>query len=93
MGHGFWGGCCSGLFGGLGLAGSIINMVITAGLIIGFVFLVIWAVRRLTSGNNSGVGQASSQGTLQSPLEILKKRYASGEITQQVYQDMKKDLK
>jgi putative membrane protein len=96
MGHGFWGGCCSGLlggFGGLGLVGSILNLVISAGLIIGVVVLLIWAVRRLRSSNNSVVGQNSQGKSLQSPLDILKLRYASGEITQKEFQDMKTDLK
>ena len=96
MGPGFLGGCCSGLmggFGGLGLAGSILNLVISIGLVIGVVVLLIWIVRRLTSGNNFSKGQTTQQDSLQSPLEILKIRYASGEITQQEYQDMNKDLK
>ena len=95
MGHGFWGGCCSGLmggFGGLGPVGSILNLVISTGLIIGVVVLLIWIVRRLTFGNNFGKGQTTQQDSLQDPLGILKVRYASGDITQQEYQDMKKDL-
>lgn len=96
MGHGFWGGCCSGILGGysgLGLLGPILNLVISGVIIIGITVLLIWAVRRLTSGKHSGLGQTSQLESLQSPLEILKVRYASGEITQQEYQDMRKDLK
>ena len=96
MGHGFLGGCCSGILGGygaLGILGPILNLVISAVFIIGITVLLIWAVRRLTSGNNSGLGQTSQLESLQNPQEILKVRYASGEITQQEYKDMKKDLK
>ncbi len=96
MGHGFWSGCCSGLlggFGGLGLVGSILNLVISIGIIIGIVVLLIWIVRRMKSGNNFGKSQTTQVDSLQNPLGILKIRYASGEITQQEYQDMKKNLK
>ena len=93
MGHGLWGGCCSGWlggYGGLGLVGSILSLVLSAALIIGIVIFLIWAVRRLGRGSSSisPLGDSS-----QSPLDILKVRYASGEITQQEYQDMRKDLK
>ena len=95
MGHGFWGGCYSGMMGGYfgsSPVGQILNLVISAGLIIGVVVLLIWAVRRMTSGKNSVIGQNSQGKSLQSPLDILKLRYASGEISQQEYQDIKKDL-
>ncbi len=38
--------------GGMGWIGMIIGLFITIGLIVGFVVLVVWAVRRL-SGNSS----------------------------------------
>jgi putative membrane protein len=96
MGHGMWGGCCSGLFGGfggLGLVGPILNLVITAGLIIGVVVLIIWAIRRLSSSQNTVLNRLNQQGIAQAPLEILKSRYAGGEITREEFIDMKKDLK
>ena len=41
---------------------------------------VIWAVRTLTrSGNKSGV---------EDPLEIARRRYASGELTREEYEEM-----
>lgn len=92
MGHGIWGGCYSGIFGGfggLGLLGPIWNLVITAATIIGVVVLVIWAVRRLSSSQKT----SWQSGSMQSPLEILKARYAGGEITRDEYQEMLKDLK
>ncbi len=93
MGHGIWGGCCSGIFGGVGLLGPIWNLVITTVIIIGFVVLVIWAVRRLSSSQKTLFNQTSQQDTLQSPLDILKACYARGEITRDEYQDMMTDLK
>ncbi len=96
MGHGFWGGCCSGFFrgfGGLGLLGPILNLVITAGVIIGIVVLAIWTVRRLSYGQSTGLSQSTQQENIQAPMEILKARYAGGEINREEYQEMKKDLK
>jgi putative membrane protein len=66
----------------------ILNLVITVGVIIGFVLLVVWLVRRLGSeGKASSPGQAAS-----SPREILQTRYARGEITRDQYQQMLADL-
>ena len=62
MGPGMWGGCCLGIFGGFGrfgLVGSILNLVITVGLIIGIVWLVIWIVRRLSSNQKTSLSQSS----------------------------------
>ena len=96
MGYGMWGGCCSGIFGGFGgfgLVGSILNIVITVGLIIGIVWLVIWIVRRLSSNQKTLLSQSGSSDNMKSPLDILKVRYARGEITRDEYQDMLTDLK
>ena len=96
MGPGMWGGCCSGIFGGFGrfgLVGSILNLVITVGLIIGIVWLVIWIVRRLSSSQKTSLSQSSSPDNMKSPLDILRTRYARGEITRDEYQEMLTDLK
>jgi putative membrane protein len=50
--------------------------------------LVIWAVVRLT-------GRASHDADpyrRKSPLELLKERYAKGEITKEQYEEIKRDL-
>lgn len=96
VGPGMWGGCCGGLFGGMGgwgIFGPIVGLLFTVGLLIGFVILVIWAVRRLSSGSTGSVGQISESVSTQTPLEILSARYARGEITRDEYQDMKADLR
>lgn len=71
-------------YGGFGLIGLLFNLVI----IIGIVVLVVWAVKRFTSGAN-GWSQPSGN---QSPREILQARYARGEITREQYQQMISDL-
>jgi putative membrane protein len=71
-------------FGGMGLFGGWIGLMINLAIIIGIVVLVVWSVRRFTSGNTTA--------SLQSPKEILQSRYARGEITREQYQQMLSDL-
>jgi len=52
--------------------------------IVGIVLLVVWVVQRAVAG---GAG-----GTEGSALEILKKRYASGEISKEEFEEKKRDL-
>ena len=49
--------------------------------------LIVWAVVTAGRGSNQPTGTSSD-----SALEILKKRYARGEITKQEYEERKKDL-
>ena len=95
FGHGMWGGCCGGFFGGMGgwgIFGPIFGLLFTVGLLVGFIVLVIWAVRRLTSGSAETGTQIHQSRNDQSPLDILNARYARGEITRDEYQAMKADL-
>lgn len=88
-------GCCGGFFGGMGgwgIFGPIVGLLFTVGLIIGFVVLAMWVVRQVSS-RSAGSGEKMRQSaSAQTPLEILKARYARGEITRDEYQDMKADL-
>lgn len=52
--------------------------------------LVIWGIVALVRGVSAGSGGASAQAD--SPLEILKRRYARGEIAKQEYEERKKEL-
>jgi putative membrane protein len=76
-------------FGGLGLVGMILNLVITLGVIVGIVMLVVWLVRRVGS---EGPGSQRAGGGQLPPREILQVRYARGEITREQYQQMLTDL-
>lgn len=55
---------------------NIINLVLFAACIIGFVLLVRWIVNK-----NSTEFQSASFSPEDSPKEIVQKRYASGEIS------------
>jgi putative membrane protein len=76
---------------GYGYWGMIIGTLITLLVLGGLVWLVVWAVRRTTSGpNNANMGGAGARP--QSAREILDQRFARGEITREQYQQMKQDL-
>jgi putative membrane protein len=77
-----------GMMDGYGWGFGLIGLLFNVAIIVGIVWLVIWAVRRVT-GNGSASYQA---GGAQSPREILQVRYARGEITRQQYQQMLKDV-
>ncbi|MFO7873741.1 MAG: SHOCT domain-containing protein [Bacteroidales bacterium] len=49
--------------------------------------VIIWLVVKLLSQNTG-----STQSPEKSPLDILKERYAKGEIDKQEYEERKKDL-
>jgi putative membrane protein len=79
-------------FGGFGLIGMILNLVITMGLIVGIVLLVVWLVRRVGSqGGGFSTSQQPGQAAI-APREILQARYARGEIKRDEYQQMLSDL-
>jgi len=62
------------------LAGALFSLVIWAGIIA----LVVWVVVRLTR-DHGAAGKDTA-------LDIAKKRYASGEITREQFEQIKKDL-
>ena len=81
-----WPNMMGGFFGGgLGCIGMILGFVFFILVIIGVIFLIIWIVKIAThSGNEDKTGSKA--------LEVLKERYAKGEITKEQYENMKKDL-
>jgi putative membrane protein len=52
--------------------------------------LIIWGIVALVRGLSTGSGGSSTQAD--STLEILKRRYARGEITKEEFEEKKKDL-
>jgi putative membrane protein len=59
------------------------NMLFWILLLVGIVFLVVWAVQRV--GGKGGSAEESA-------LDILKKRYARGEISKEEYAEKKRDI-
>jgi putative membrane protein len=68
--------------------GGIIGLLFNLAILIGIVWLVVWAVKRFTSGAANG----GSSSAYQSPREVLQARYARGEITREQYQQMLQDI-
>lgn len=75
--------------GSFGWIGMIFGLLFTIALIVGFVVLVVWAVRRM-SGNSSQSLQRV--GSSQSARDIAQIRYAKGEISREEYQNILSDL-
>ncbi len=54
--------------------------------------LVIWGIVALVRGLSGSRSSDSTPPTVDSALEVLKKRYARGEINKEEYEEKKKDL-
>jgi putative membrane protein len=70
---------------GLGWFGGIIMAIFWIAVIVGIILLIRWVIistRTPSHGTSPG----------ESALEILKKRYARGEIDKQEFEEKKKDL-
>ena len=86
-GPGAWGMMGPWMMGGYGFPffGGIGMLLFGALIIAGIVLLVVWVAR--DAGPSS---DAASRG--ESPLDILKVRYAKGEITREQFEEMRRDL-
>lgn len=79
-----WGMMGPGMMGGFGLGWFLpVGMILFWG-------LIIWGIIALVRGlNNQKYCETTAT---DAPLEILKRRYAQGEITRKEYEQKKKDL-
>ena len=75
------------MWGSWGIGMMIMMFLICAAIIVGIVFAIRWLVMTSQAGQHAGTGQGS-----ESALDILKKRYARGEITKQEFEDIRRDL-
>lgn len=68
--------------------GGILGILLIAG--------IVWAVLRLSDRENAGNLFSSGRNKIppdtESPMDILKKRYASGEISREGFEGMKKTI-
>ena len=87
--YGGYGGMMSGY--GFNPLGAILMFVFWALIIGGVVLLVVWLVRNATASAGAQRGGLSI-GSSESPLDILKARYARGEITKEQFDAIKRDL-
>lgn len=63
-----------------------VGMLLHLLLVIGVVLLIIWIVRRLTNPKKMNVESSNA-------IEIIKERYAKGEITKEEFENLRKDLR
>ena len=84
---GFGGG-----MGGLGLFGSLLSLVFSVGLLVVLVLAGIWLWRKL--GVSAGTGLTAQPQKIQpsSAQEVLKARYARGELSRDEFQTILQDL-
>lgn len=73
-----WGG------GGSWWLSGLLNLVLLGAVVVG----VVWAIDRLRSHRGQEAGPASSE----SALDILKRRYALGEIDKREFEEKRRDL-
>ena len=67
--------------GGMGFGGIVLNLI--------FWFVLIYALFSLSQGGKKGPGECRHKET---PMDVLKRRYAAGEIKEEEYQRIKKEL-
>ena len=84
-----WGWGTGGWDSGTGILGMTIMMVLWVAIIVAVILLVVWLVRQAQGGAVAGPPAA---GRGESALDILKARYARGEIDKAEYEEKKRDL-
>ena len=88
QGRGYDWGMGPGMMGGeygMGWFGPLLMIAFCIAVIVGIVFLIRWIVISTRSTNQKTYHEDSA-------LEILKKRYARGEIDKEEFEEKKKDL-
>ncbi len=71
---------------GSGLLEVLLIGLLAAGLIA--IIVVVWAISRSSNKQGSPAGQPAKD----SALEILRERYARGEVTREEFEAMRRDL-
>ena len=80
----------TGVYGVYGGIGMIFGIIFLALLIAGIVWLVNSLLKN--KGFHGTFGSSGSNGPIELPLDILKRRYASGEIKKKEFEEMKKEI-
>ena len=69
---------------GMGWVGPILMIVFWVSVIVGIIFLIRWIVLSANKGRETKPEDSA--------IEILKRRYAKGEINKEEFEEKKKDL-
>ena len=85
MGSGMMGPGMMGWGDGMGWVGMILVAAFWIAVIVGIIFLIRWLVISTGTGGRAARSEDPA-------LEILKKRYARGEIKKEEFEEKKKDL-
>ncbi len=75
------------MWGSWGIGMMIMMFIFWAVVIVGIVFLIRWLVTAGTPEQRPGTGPGT-----ESALDILKRRYARGEINKQEFEEMRREL-
>jgi putative membrane protein len=70
---------------GIGWFGGIISIVFWIAVIVGIFFLIRWMTMSMKQGGRESKSEDSA-------IEILKKRYAQGEINKEEFEEKRRDL-
>ncbi len=81
MGPGMMGG-----YGILGWFGGILGLVIWILIIVGLIYLIRWLIQNTKTQSGTAAGNSTKA------MDILRERYARGEIDRQEFEAKKKDL-
>jgi putative membrane protein len=76
-------------FGGMSWIGMVLGLLVMIAVVVGLVFLVMWAVQRTNSNSQPPVSQNKAG---PSARDIAQTRYAKGEINREEYQKILSDL-
>jgi len=89
LGRGYGWGMGPWMSGGWGMMGMMFLGPLFLLIVIGlFVGAIVWAVQAGSRGGSSAPASTSGE----APLDILKRRYANGEISKQQFEEMRKAL-
>lgn len=75
------------MWGSWGVGMMLVMFLFWAALIVALVFFIRWLVTAGERGHQAGIGHGAD-----SALDILKRRYARGEISKEEFQDMRQVL-
>jgi len=80
------------MMGPWGWSGMWLGWLLMVGFIVAVILLIVWLVRLSVVGRNENVDEGRVMQRGESALEILRARYARGEISKEEYLEMRATL-